>query len=300
MRHHKEEAEQRLRIMNRRKPDLRLPVPKAKPIGPSPPMLGADIILPQSTSPIGTFSNGHLHPQDENSKMEIDKSCLDCGGLWCGPTRVGGGRGTGLWMGTCQKDQHANGSGSRSASANGNDRGKMISGIMTPLNRNSIIPSLSPNLQSPSRHDHSCSHSRSPSTSTTAPTSTPSTSQPQPASPPAPAVQAKSKSIEEEFNDTFVTQIYNYLSLGYPCIARNYDSELSKISGIQISEMRADDSRVDAKGYVMAPEDEYSVACTRWRALKLYILEWARQQPNMIDERGWGGGVPERRGSWAF
>lgn len=267
MRHHKEEAEQRLRVMARRKPDLRLPVPKAERIGPSPPMLGGDIILPQSTSPIGTFSNTH----DENSKMEIDP-CTGCGGLWCGPTRADGGRGTGLWMGTCQKDE--NGSGS--------DRGQMVSGIMTPMNRDNTLPSLSPNpQQSPARHEHTQTRSLNPLQSTTPP-------------------KSKPKPIEEEFNDGFVTQIYNYLSLGYPCVARYYDAELSKISGIRIEEMRQDDQRIDAKGYVIAPEDEYAVACTRWKALKLYILEWARQQPNMIDEKKWGVGVPERKGSWAF
>src|ERR1051326_1443028 len=41
-------------------------------------------------------------------------------------------------------------------------------------------------------------------------------------------------SIEEEFSDEFVTQVYNYLSMGYPSIARDYDEELSKISRIPV------------------------------------------------------------------
>lgn len=110
------------------------------------------------------------------------------------------------------------------------------------------------------------------------------------------------RKISAEFDDSFVTQIYNYLSLGYPCVARYYDHELSKISGIPVEELRRDDLSADARGYVVAPADNLAVGCVRWKALRLYIHEWARQQPNMVEEEtgleGWG--VPERRGSWAF
>jgi hypothetical protein len=38
--------------------------------------------------------------------------------------------------------------------------------------------------------------------------------------------------------------------------------------------------------------------CPRWKALKLYIFEWARQHPdlNAISPLAWG--MQERRGSW--
>jgi hypothetical protein len=114
------------------------------------------------------------------------------------------------------------------------------------------------------------------------------------------------KSMEDEFHDGFVTQIYNYLSLGYPCIARYYDYELSKISGIAVQDLRRDDLHTDARGYVVAMESDPNTACTRWRALRRYIREWARQQPSMAEDdtghdtgfESWG--MLERRGSWAI
>jgi hypothetical protein len=111
------------------------------------------------------------------------------------------------------------------------------------------------------------------------------------------------KAIESEFPDTFVTQIYNYLSLGYPCLARHYDQELSRISGISLEDLRWDDLNTDARGYVVAPEhDTLTNACARWKALRLYIQEWARQEPGMAEDEtnleGWG--LPERKGSWAI
>jgi hypothetical protein len=289
LRHHKEEAEQRSRVMTRRrKPDLRLSEPKR--LGPTPPMLGGDIILPQSLSPIGSFSKN-------NGSQSESNPCTDCGALWCGPSRPDNGRGSGLWMGTCQKDEEST-----------NNRGSQIMpGIMTPMIRDEIPPSLSPNPNPNPSHTHNSSpdahaHARAarreeqghPARS--APRSVPSSG-------PGLGLNLNLNtvsSIEDEFNDEFVTQIYNYLSLGYPCVARYYDHELSKISGIQVDDMRQDDLHTDAKGYVMAPENEFAVACTRWKALRLYIQEWARQQPNMVEEKKWGVGVPERRGSWAF
>jgi len=115
--------------------------------------------------------------------------------------------------------------------------------------------------------------------------------------------------IDQEFNDGFVTQIYNYLSLGYPSMARKYDGELSKISKIPMEELRKDDKAKNSKGYVGAPEgtglDMHGVQnghCSRWIALRLYVREWARQQPRMADRDGgaddWGNRA--RRGSWAI
>ena len=121
---------------------------------------------------------------------------------------------------------------------------------------------------------------------------------------------AYEEDLELEFNDGFVTQIYNYLSIGYPALARKYDEELSKISKLPIEELRRDDTRKDTRGYVGAPEgnrcDEQAVQdgqCGRWWALRLYIREWARQQPRMVDgdglsDKNWG--VRARRGSWAI
>lgn len=111
----------------------------------------------------------------------------------------------------------------------------------------------------------------------------------------------------DDFSDRFITQVYNYLSLGYPAVARDYDEELSKISRVSVSELRADDSlATGARGYIRLGEEELCEGvtedmCARWRALKSYILEWGKQQPNMSSkprhvEGLWGAA---RKGSWA-
>ncbi|PLB48581.1 hypothetical protein P170DRAFT_359416 [Aspergillus steynii IBT 23096] len=107
-------------------------------------------------------------------------------------------------------------------------------------------------------------------------------------------------------SDDFVTQIYNYLSLGYPCVARYYDHELSKVSGIPVVELRQDDIRTDAKGFVFQEAQKIarkntSNSCKRWHALRLYIHKRGSQRPCVPEEDAnhekWG--VLERRGSWA-
>lgn len=117
--------------------------------------------------------------------------------------------------------------------------------------------------------------------------------------------------MEKEYPDSFVTQVYNYISLGYPTLARPYDEELSKISGIPISELREDDVKAKAmpKGYIRL-DPAYEGAggdglqgdgCARWKALKLYIREWARQEKKGYADAPvgtWGATV--RRGSWAW
>ncbi|KAL8733987.1 MAG: hypothetical protein Q9166_001748 [cf. Caloplaca sp. 2 TL-2023] len=118
------------------------------------------------------------------------------------------------------------------------------------------------------------------------------------------------KVIEQEFHDGFVTQVYNYLSLGYPALARKYDHELSKITRVPVENLRQDDKHANAKGYVGAPEgtgcDLRGVQegqCERWTALRLYVTEWAKQQPRMGVRDGaanedWGARA--RKGSWAI
>ena len=116
------------------------------------------------------------------------------------------------------------------------------------------------------------------------------------------------QALEEEFSDAFVTQVYNYLSLGYPSLARKYDDELGKIARVPVSDLRQDDHLPTSRGYIRLGEDEAAKGdhiaedqCLRWRALRLYIHEWARQQPYMSPpENTQGGGVTVRRGSWAW
>ena len=116
-------------------------------------------------------------------------------------------------------------------------------------------------------------------------------------------VQAeRDEKIAQEFNDVFITQVYNYLSLGYPATASIFDDELSKISRMSLLELRENDEKQMAKGHMLemklddTPDEE---RCPRWRALKLYITEWARQHPNLdnLDPLAWG--VREKKGSWA-
>ncbi|KAJ5714318.1 uncharacterized protein N7483_011499 [Penicillium malachiteum] len=270
MRQHKEEAEQRLRAMGTSRAKRRLlhhQPSNPKPLGPSPPMLGGDIVLPWSDSPEGTLSENT--GTDKREPTSEDR-CTDCGGLWCAATEGDGGRGAGLWMGTCQKN------------GDSEQESHFFSGIMTPMMRDDESDS-GPNVQV-----------------------TPEPSSPTMKDPIGLGLStgpSLSKTISDEFNDTFVTQIYNYLSLGYPCVARDYDQELSRISGIPVDDLRRDDQHTNARGYVVAPEEDRTVeACTRWKALRLYIREWARQQPNMAEEEtgleSWG--MRERRGSWAI
>lgn len=147
------------------------------------------------------------------------------------------------------------------------------------------------------------------------------------------ARKEREDAIVAEFDDVFVTQVYNYLSLGYPATARAFDDELCKISGICVEELRKDDNVDVGKGYMLSMEispngesgeggegsDSSSINSSgdgasgdekrprhnppRWRALKLYVREWARQHPSLDgdDESGppaWG--VRARRGSWAI
>lgn len=113
----------------------------------------------------------------------------------------------------------------------------------------------------------------------------------------------KNEKIAQEFNDEFVTQVYNYLSLGYPSMARGFDDELSRISRIGVDELKASDEQELAKGHLLHVKIEETgdgEKCPRWRALRVYITEWARQHPDLhnLDPLAWG--VRERRGSWGI
>lgn len=112
--------------------------------------------------------------------------------------------------------------------------------------------------------------------------------------------------IEEDFGDDFITQVYNYLSLGYPSIARMFDEELSTISKIPVCELRQDDHLSTSRGYIRLGADgnltDASIteeSCMRWRALRVYIREWARQHPGMAADGTVGVGTGVRKGSWA-
>ncbi|KAJ9196116.1 hypothetical protein DTO164E3_6413 [Paecilomyces variotii] len=246
----------------------------------SPPMLGADLVFPQSLSPQSTRCDVDHPPVDRHTRAT--QGCTTCGGLWCTSSHTDDSRGSGLWMGTCSKRKV---SGMESSSPN-------IPGIQTPAVGPDGKRYLSVNM----------------GLASSLPSHLPTT--PKVVDPNLADMQRRlsvEEEIEREFHDGFVTQVYNYLSLGYPCTARYFDGELSKISGIPVQDLRQDDQHTDAKGYVGAPEGNCPDAdgvtggkCMRWTALRLYIREWARQQPRMSGNdhlEAWG--VRERRGSWA-
>lgn len=247
----------------------------------SPPMLGSDLVFPFSLSPQTTQceNDQELASNQERDGREDGKFP----GLWCASPRIEHEDGAGLWKGLCRKDDETSQSSSR----------RFRSGIVTPT----------PDIDGESYLSLNKAASHSPST------------QPLMARPESESsrdhtdkVLSLEEEIDREFHDGFVTQVYNYLSLGYPSLARYYDYELSKISGIPVDDLRRDDLRTDAKGYIGAPEgvgvNEEGVTggkCMRWTALRLYIREWARQQPRMAGNDSsldtWG--VRERKGSWA-
>ncbi|MCJ1362492.1 hypothetical protein MMC16_001595 [Acarospora aff. strigata] len=246
----------------------------------SPPMLGGDIEFPICQSPRHTrfeVDQYPCHMRGSGATTPRERS-----GLWtpgAGTSRHGSGRG--LWMGVC---------------AGAENDGLAVpkpgrTGLITPADNE--YSSFAPDVMDFETHF--------------------------PASPPdslpGPGNMAciddmlmAEQEIQRECHDAFVTQVYNYLSLGYPAIARKFDDELSKITRVPVDELRRDDKLANTKGYVGTPEGKGVTQdgvsdgqCARWRALKLYIREWARQKPGMAvkpDLDAWGERA--RRGSWAI
>lgn len=255
----------------------------------SPPLLGQDLVFPFSQSPKGTQceSDSEEAPGAQESKPAEEGIHGGGGGLWCKPSDGNKGQGTGLWMGLCRVDNH--------------QQPQYRPGIVTP----------SPQAEGESYLSLDTLQQSIPTVQTVV-------------TPPTPVHDDGDRSmdieseIDREFHDGFVTQVYNYLSLGYPSVAYYFDEELSKISGIPVEELRRDDAQTKPRGHIGVPEgaantttaaeshagdDSTDRKCPRWIALRLYIREWARQQllwggfqDNCLD--AWG--VRERRGSWAI
>ncbi|MCJ1405022.1 hypothetical protein MMC11_008248 [Xylographa trunciseda] len=245
----------------------------------SPPMLGQDLIFPLCRSPQQTRIDATQHPI---CRLEGESRSRHHTGLWTpNDTRRRQSSTSGLWHGVCAASDQALLFPSRI----------LPTGLMTPRceqDDDFFKPVIKADNQSPPFS------TRSAELGTTSVDNILSTQQ----------------SIDEEFHDGFITQIYNYLSLGYPSLARKYDNELSKISKVPLCNIRQNDSRANTKGFVGAPEgsgcDESGVRdgqCGRWKALRLYVNEWARQQSGMIaaaDAANGGWGVRARKGSWAI
>ncbi|EEP76600.1 predicted protein [Uncinocarpus reesii 1704] len=243
-----------------------------------PPMLGDDIIFPQCESPQTTRcetdqgSTSHQHENGEGLEQHMSP-------LWTPEVHVDVCEELGLWNGTCKRPSETD--------------------ALTPL------PSPRVTLCKPQSGEKICEEPAILSSVSRATLAVPDAKSV--STPPRPIdedEEALEESILQEFDDAFVTQIYNYLSLGYPCLARDYDVEISSVTGISVEELRSDDYRANAKGYLGAPEGSSSkgedARCKRWAALKLYIHEWARKQPrSTTPESGLEAWGVRPRGSWA-
>lgn len=248
----------------------------------SPPMAGEDLLFPMCPSPKQTrLDVGHYPYAPKEGRVATPHEHT---GLWapsCG-AKTSGSAHCGLWMGTSAGAAHEN-------------PRNLQTGLLTPGRE----------------HDDPFSLSSNPSDQTELPPSPPR-SQRDSQSPGLDSVLLTEEQIALEFHDAFVTQVYNYLSLGYPSLAHRFDEELSKIAQIPIEELRRGDQNTNAKGYIGAPEgagrdtnvaDLQEGVCVRWSALKKYVHEWARQQCHMAARmNGQNGewGHRAKRGSWAL
>lgn len=272
-----------------------------------PPMLGKDLKFPRCESP-------------EPARFDVTQGSWSARNAMCYLTEQANEslKPEGLW---CQKEGKGTAnSGWSKASSRASSRGGLWGGFCTETGHLGVGMSGPTGLMTPrldSEDQTSLDHIK---TNDSQPKPPPFMRGLPPSPPPSNSGMAsldqklelefeKEKSIEQEFDDHFVTQVYNYLSLGYPSLARKYDAEISKISHIPIIDLRRDDHLPTARGYIRFGEDEEKghegiseVDCWRWKALRLYIKEWARQQPFMSKKEdvmgGWG--VAVRRGSWAW
>ncbi|KAL8679639.1 MAG: hypothetical protein Q9186_004100 [Xanthomendoza sp. 1 TL-2023] len=275
--HHQNPAVQKNILGTLQKDDQMKPMQKAA----SPPMAGENLKFPRCKSPRQTRFDVSQHP-GISIHFDHPKS-RDHSGLWTpqdGASRQNSK--SGLWMGVCAL------SAQKPAGP-----AMLQTGLITPAVEKDD-PFTSSNAASTQQLPPS------------PPTSIGSSSK----SCCLDEVLTREKVIKEEFHDGFVTQVYNYLSLGYPALARKYDEELSKITRIPVENLRQDDQQTNAKGYVGAPEGTGSDLrgvqegqCQRWTALRLYVTEWAKQQPLMGVRDGaanedWGARA--RKGSWAI
>ncbi|MCJ1428804.1 hypothetical protein MMC29_006715 [Sticta canariensis] len=247
----------------------------------SPPMAGEKLRFPMCQSPRQTRLDVGQHPSaHSNTGVATPK---DHTGMWtpvaCARKRAS----VGLWMGTSAK----------AAQSTLEPPKNLPTGLLTPETERD-----DPFASNSTSHDN---HELPPS---------PPSSQIDSRTSCLNSILHAEEQIAREFHDAFVSQVYNYLSLGYPSLARKFDAELSKISKISIEELRQDDENTNAKGYVGVPEGSGSDvrgvqqgACARWSALRKYVREWARQRSHMgpmVEGPNGEWGRRARRGSWAI
>ena len=257
----------------------------------SPPMAGQDLRFRRCRSPRGTRLDCSNYPHTPRELSQSPQSS-ERAGLWEG--RAVSSRqtsGVGLWHGFCSQD-HNEGEPNTTS---------LRSGILTPaaMERQDPMSTTTPIPSSqllpptpPSSHSTTCSASLTP-------------------------VLFTEEMIDREFPDEFVTILYDYCSFGYPSMARRYDEELSKITNIPVAKIRQDDNDKNPRGHIgvhhgtlegfvdgtesMTSSEEAPGHDERWKALKIYVREWAQQSPHMLGQIGrseWGNST--RKGSWAI
>lgn len=279
--HPKNQPEGNNMIGGHQKDDQMKPMQKAA----SPPMAGQNLIFPQCKSPRNTRLDVSQYP-GAPSHFGAPQS-RQHSGLWTPPGSTSRQNSkSGLWMGVCAL-----------SAQKPHGPAMFQTGLLTPAVERED-PFVSVNT--------SGARSSSPQRLPPSPPTSIGSNKP----PALNRVLSIEKTIDAEFHDGFVTQVYNYLSLGYPALARKYDDELSKITRIPVESLRQDDEHVNAKGYIGAPEGTgcdlrgaQEGRCARWTALRLYVREWARQQPKMGAREGGANeewGARARKGSWAI
>ncbi|KAK4691035.1 hypothetical protein P7C71_g5882, partial [Lecanoromycetidae sp. Uapishka_2] len=249
----------------------------------SPPMAGENLRFPKCQSPRATRLDVYQYPGMRKSSGSTTRQHT---GLWTpggGATRQNSK--SGLWMGVC----HTSNSDGLTAPHT------VPTGLMTPAIERGDPMAETGNHTNLQNMPPSPPRSQEDSQGECQKLDT---------------VLRREQSIDEELGDTFVTQVYNYLSLGYPSLARKFDDELARITRVPVEDLRKDDNRCNAKGYVGAPEGigtdargviDGDAKCERWCALRKYVREWGRQQPAFGAAEAEGGwGARARKGSWAI
>lgn len=275
--------------------------------GARPPMLGKDLRFPRCPSPEPArfdVTQGSTKLRNQmcylTEHVESSRQNSDDGGLWAGRSpQSAKSTEKGLWGGFCVEDAEAP-----------HTPGGHLS-VGTPQGPTGL---LTPRVESSNPFETSFAVPGAMQTG-------PGIQTPPPPGAPAPnagnldsiinADRELDAVMERDYPDSFITQVFNYLSLGYPSLARRFDPELAKISRVPVSELREDDrmAKNAAKGYIRLGADFeggggegfQEVDSVRWKALKMYIREWAKQEKDMVSIEAFGGfGTGARRGSWAL
>lgn len=293
----------------------------------SPPMLGADLVIPRSASPqperIELTQPSNIRRAVTSDNLDaLHQHLISPEGLWGGVQHTEESkRASGLW---------------ESATATRADTHVSIE--MTPADDTDP-----PTTDDPEREALRRAKS-APNTTRTSLDISQSNHSPD-------IIEDIDDMIDHEYSDSFVSQVFNYLSLGYPSLARAFDAELSQVTHISISDLRQDDLLAQSmpKGYIRlgtntlsrgydlpdesdddiresrvfemsAPASAVPSAAVstspsispaadgsqyvRWRALRLYIRDWARTRNGQSSAEMLEGaehvGTAPRRGSWAW